>query len=442
MSYFHGAIVSVITLGLSACQTGAPLEPEAPALIVPEKAVLEGEAPSVQVTGLTPGQTISVTLERNRGRRELTLYRSSATFTANNDGHVDIFSTAPEVLPYGDSYRASDLFSSMQRSDDPAVEGRSTRVILVSVDLNTDGINDLTDAFRMQRGEPDLVTVEDVPGLTGAFLTLPKGDGPFPAIIFLGGSEGHDSSARDQAPRWASRGYAALGLPYYSPAWGDQPQRIPGLPKAFADIPIDKLETARKWLCTRNDIKCDRIGLWGVSKGAEMVLAGASRIDGFAAVAAIVPSDVIWEGWGAGGTVSSFSWRGEPLEFVPYEGMGEHFAKLGRGEESYIRTPHDQGRISNPGRVAPARIAVEAIDEPVFLVGGDDDKVWASGPMARTIEATRAAADLDTVAIISSEAGHFLSGHPYQPLQKPEALVRREAFPALVAFYEEHLKIP
>ena len=86
--------------------------------------------------------------------------------------------------------------------------------------------------------------------------------------------------------------------------------QLPDLPEAFDSIPLEKLAIARDWLLARNDIKPDGIALYGVSKGAEFVLAAASRIDGFAAVVAIVPSDVIWEGWGPQvkpGEVSSFS---------------------------------------------------------------------------------------------------------------------------------------
>jgi dienelactone hydrolase len=52
----------------------------------------------------------------------------------------------------------------------------------------------------------------------------------------LGGSEGGGSFARDRAPRFASRGFAVLGLPYYSPGRGER--EIPELPAAFADIPV------------------------------------------------------------------------------------------------------------------------------------------------------------------------------------------------------------
>ncbi|MEL7232737.1 MAG: hypothetical protein AAGJ85_09540 [Pseudomonadota bacterium] len=48
----------------------------------------------------------------------------------------------------------------------------------------------------------------------------------------------------------------------------------------------------------------ESVGLWGVSKGAEYVLIAGERIEGIDAIAAIVPSDVVWEGWGANETAS------------------------------------------------------------------------------------------------------------------------------------------
>ncbi|MBH5322266.1 acyl-CoA thioester hydrolase/BAAT C-terminal domain-containing protein [Aurantiacibacter sediminis] len=277
--------------------------------------------------------------------------------------------------------------------------------------------------------------------LPGAFLALPEGDGPYPVIIVLGGSEGGDSSARTFAQRFAPEGYAVFGLPYYSPAReGDR--HIPGLPNAFADIPVDTLEIALDWLQSRPEIRADAIGIYGVSKGAEMALLGGTLIDGFAAIAAIVPSDVVWEGWGAGRTASSFSWRGEPLPFVPYLGMGEEFANpTGPEGRPRIRLPHDRGRNANPDRAVIARIPVENIDEPVLVAGGDADLVWNSGEMAQAIAERRVAAGLETVSLVFTDAGHYLSGDGSRETGNPaNQFAQQEIWPATLAFFAEHLR--
>lgn len=286
--------------------------------------------------------------------------------------------------------------------------------------------------------------------LTGAFFRVPEGDGPFPVIIILGGSEGGNSTAREKAPLFLAEGYAVLGLPYYSPSYLGPDSSVAGLPEAFHDIPLDRLETALGWLRAQPTVKADRIGLYGVSKGAEFVLAGASRIDGFAAVVAIVPSDVIWEGWGPGtvtGQSSSFSWRGAPLPFVPYVAMDAEIAKFSQpGAAARIRTPHDAGRKAFPETVPAAAIAVEAIDEPVLVAGGDKDNTWASGEMAQAIAQRRAAAGLTTVSLVFGEAGHGLSGtgerSPQTASLYSEADLAAQAiiWPATLAFLAQNLK--
>lgn len=304
-----------------------------------------------------------------------------------------------------------------------------------------------TDVSLLSEGSRNEIVVH---GLAGAFFAYPEGEGPFPTIIILGGSEGGDSAARQKAPLFLGEGYAVLGLPYYSPAWFGRDAQFPELPRAFHDIPIDRLETALAWLQAQPTVVADKIGLYGVSKGAEFALAGASRIDGFAAVVAIVPSDVIWEGWGPGtidGQGSGFSWRGKPLPFVPYVGMDAEFAKFGRpGETPRLRTPQDAGRHANPDRVAAATIDVENIDEPVFVAGGDLDNTWASGEMAQQISERRATAGLLTVSLIFPEAGHALSGTGIQSTQgsyrysEADLAAQSIVWPATLAFMAEHLK--
>ncbi|MEM6858172.1 MAG: acyl-CoA thioester hydrolase/BAAT C-terminal domain-containing protein [Pseudomonadota bacterium] len=277
--------------------------------------------------------------------------------------------------------------------------------------------------------------------LPGSFLTLPDGEGPFPVIIVLGGSEGGDSIARTFTKRFVPQGYAVLGLPYYSASEGRK-GHIPGLPNAFQEIAVDQLVVARDWLRARDDIRSDAIGIYGVSKGAEMALLAGSLINGFTAIAAIVPSDVVWEGWGSSRTTSSFSWQGQALPFVPYRGMGEEFANpSGPDGRLRIRFPHDKGRNANPDRAVAARIAVEKIDEPVLVAGGDADLVWNSGEMAQAIAERRTEAGLPTVSFVFTDAGHFLSGDGSRETRNPaNGEAQKIVWPATLEFFAAHLK--
>lgn len=283
----------------------------------------------------------------------------------------------------------------------------------------------------------------------GAFLAKPQGTGPHPVIVLLGGSEGGDVSARSMTPRFLAQGYAVLGLPYYAPVWPGAPSAFPGLPANFVDIPVERLADVRNALCARRDLRCDRIGIYGVSKGAELALLAGSLVNGFAAIAAIVPTDVVWEGWGAGiafGQSSSFSWRGKPLPFVPYIGMAEEFAKFASPETARsvrLRLPHDAGRHANPARAVAARIRVEAIRAPLLVAGGDADNVWNSGEMAQAIAERRSAARLSTTSLIFTDAGHGLSGDGSNPngfSSEKDVAAQKVIWPATLAFFARHLK--
>ncbi|MEM1132887.1 MAG: acyl-CoA thioester hydrolase/BAAT C-terminal domain-containing protein [Pseudomonadota bacterium] len=283
------------------------------------------------------------------------------------------------------------------------------------------------------------------PELPYAFFQKPSTAGPHPAIIVLGGAEGGDQTARRKAKLFTEQGFAVLGLPYYLSDTSPLRVAFPKLPGTFDAIPVDQVETAKAWLQQRTDIRHDDIGIYGVSKGAEMALLSGSLIDGFAAIAAIVPSDVVWEGWGTGttpGTVSSFSWRGQPLPFVPYKGMQEEFAAAAeQGRLIRFRDFHDRGRHASPAAVTKARIAIDRIDEPVLVAGGDADIVWNSGEMAQIIAERRADAGLPTVSLVFLNAGHLLSGTGEDATfaSEEDLAAQKTIWPATVQFFRDHL---
>jgi dienelactone hydrolase len=260
------------------------------------------------------------------------------------------------------------------------------------------------------------VKVEQLKEFPGAvFATLPA-TARQPALIVLGGSEGGGSFARDRAPRFASRGFAVLGLPYYSPGRGER--EIPELPAAFADIPVDRLNVAFEWLKRRPEVDPSRVALLGASKGAEFVLIAASKFKWVTSVVAIVPSDVVWEGWGPGvepGTRSSFALNGKPLPFVPYLEFAQELDGFRTGRDVRMRRFQDKGRAANPAAAVKARIEVEKFRGPLLVIGGHDDQVWASGMMAQNIAERRAVAGLETVALIFPEAGHAIAGNGWLP---------------------------
>lgn len=88
-------------------------------------------------------------------------------------------------------------------------------------------------------------------------LFIPKEDKyPGKALICFSGSDGKFELTRMLAGVFQSHGLTTLAFAYVKEV---------GLPQKFSHIPIDLLEAAAKRL---HDMGYEKVGLWGISKGA------------------------------------------------------------------------------------------------------------------------------------------------------------------------------
>ena len=296
------------------------------------------------------------------------------------------------------------------------------------------------------------VTVTETPidGFPHSVLYLVPNERPRPVVVILGGAEGGNGAGSRFGPILARLGYAAVGLTYYSPDWGDfaPPPEFPEVPGSFIDIRIDQLEELRDEFGVPG-VDVQRFGLFSGSKGSEFALIAATRYPWISSVVAYTPSDLVWEGWGlemldAEGTRSSFSFDGEPLAFMPYRG----FVKgLEAGPDADLRAIHENGREDHPELEESARIPLEDFRGALMLVAGERDAQWNSAGMARNIQETRAAAGLTTEMLIYPEAGHNIAGGQAEPIDDPrsggtpeaDANARIDAWPRVLAFLERTL---
>lgn len=401
--------------------------------------VIEGNPVALQIEGLIPNE--QVTLDIRRVTVDGLSAESSTVLDVGADGILN--PAADEALT--GSYRGIDPAGPFwaMRPGGRSATGRGT--LEVSLRRSSDLVAQRTvKLLPFSRA----VSVEEVSAFSGARLYRPRGEKPLPLIIVLGGSEGGSSSGRTIAPRLAELGYAALALPYYNPPWTGED--LPGLPQAFVNIPVDRLEAVKQWTDSRDDLAADRIAIYGVSKGGEFAMLAAARYPWLRAVIGIVPSDVVWEGWGTGAaeeTQSSFSWQGEPLDFVPYLGMSDAINALARGESRSLSVPHLEGRRANPDRAAKARIPVEQFGGAMLIAGGDRDTTWPSGEMVRAIAERRAENTLATTALSFAEAGHGLAGTGWTPINYARAdasvaansVAQKRIWQETIEFLRKHL---
>lgn len=184
-------------------------------------------------------------------------------------------------------------------------------------------------------------------------------------LIMLGGSGGGHTFGSQMAPWFNEHGYHVLSVAYF----GSE-----SLPEHLEEIPLEFLDKAIVWLDKQNGNSTNRFSLLGVSKGAELALVQASRIDRFNAIVAISPSSVVWQSINQQNYLSvksSWTLDGEPVPFVPY-----------CYDRGYISIFDFYDCALDKPMEDDAFIKVERMNAPVLLLSGGDDKLWPAERMA------------------------------------------------------------
>lgn len=215
-------------------------------------------------------------------------------------------------------------------------------------------------------------------GLYGQLYRSESMTGRMPAVILLDGSNGGLDGVSTLAPAFAQRGIAALALAYFAEL---------GLPQTLENIPLEYFDRALAVLRARDDVDGDRIGVFGVSKGAEAALLVAARNPAVRAVVGVGPSHVVWRGlnW-ADPAASDAAWtvNGAPLPFLSPD--------LALYDPNGSQTPMFTAVLDRAGDRPDVVIPAERINGPILLISGGDDRVWPSPLMAgRLVERLRKA---------------------------------------------------
>lgn len=214
-----------------------------------------------------------------------------------------------------------------------------------------------------------------------ARLFIPPGPGPHPVVIVLAGSGG--GFDLDKAAVLSRHGFATLALAYFG---------IPPLPSWLHRVPLDYFEAALAWLAAQPEVDSGRIGMLGISRGAELALLLGATLPQIRAVVAYAPSSTVWAAGGrdkvTGELIPTWTWHGAPVPFAPLPLRGFMFRSA--LPVVLLRRPVVFGNLfrkarRNRGEVARAAIPVENIRGPVLLVSGGDDRVWPAAEMSEEI---------------------------------------------------------
>lgn len=233
----------------------------------------------------------------------------------------------------------------------------------------------------------------------------PPGDGPFPAIMLLHGSEGAWAgwSHRD-AMLLAAHGFLAFPYGYSSGgnAWNAG---------HIIDYPLDRSAEALRALQSFQYVG-ERVGLYGISRGAEHALLLASlmakdSVAGMpAAIAAHSPPDVVCGAFDARG----FRDAGDP---------GWQAWDVGKRAWTW------QG--SHEGLLPTTPIEIERYPGPLFLSHGTQDRMW-SVEMTKWLEKRLL------------ENGHSPEVHYYEGEDHiPSSAGQNKHYELLLGFFLKHL---
>lgn len=378
--------------------------------------VIEGDPVNISVLELPPDTDVELRAERvlkgfYQDGLPILRYRSSAVFRSDDNGQID-----PTTTPaLSGSYEGADplgLFRNMEPISQESVNPNDSVVLTALID----GEVVATASFEMRTAQPGY-QFEEVESLPGSYFAPHPGPGKHPVIILVDGVDNIGQNREMLMPQLVAKGYSVFHFATYDIIYGPGESSVEGMPTRYVDIPVDRLQLVRDWLVSRDDVDPDRMGLYGYSRNGAYVLLAATKFDWIKAVAGISPSDVVWEGWGDGvrlGTSSSYSWRGEPLDYVPYSNSWfRETGKFARGLRGRLRIPMDEGRWANPDRVKVARIPIETYTGALLVAGGEQDDLWSAGHMVQNIAERRAEAGLSTTLLVLPDAGHGIAGTGY-----------------------------
>lgn len=377
----------------------------------------------ITAKGFQPGQLV---LLRARTTIKDVIWQSTAVFSADRFGEVDLRKQAPDV----GAYRGVDvmgLFWSMKptepvgfylfKVDEPKYE--------IQLELMAAG-RTLAEAVATRRKRSKTVVMEDVKrdDWIGE-LYLPDSTTRSPGILVIGGSEG--GIPRTKAEQFASKGYAALAIGYW---------KTGHLRKELADVPLEAFDEALDWMKRHKSIDSGRLAIIGESRGSEAAFLTACNRQDVAAVVGKVPASLVWRSLPPGR--SPWTRNSKGLPFLD-------------SDKTYPKTTSMRAIFLDAALNAPADtvIPVERITAPILLVSGTKDATWPSTDFSEMIVDRLKKFDFAYPVQHAKmvDAGHNLINEIQPPLHcstggtlVANARGSREAWKAELRFLGTHLK--
>lgn len=194
------------------------------------------------------------------------------------------------------------------------------------------------------------------------------------AMIVITGSDGGSKWANEIAATFASNGIPCFAISYW---------KEPGLPSNLSLIPIELIQSAAAWL---NAQGYEKIGIYGVSKGAEFALTAASLLPQIEFIIAVSPACCVFEGIAKSkySKTTSWTWSGVPLEYASFCHVKVNILKnIIRNREFGFSQQYSE--VLSTEKNEQNSIKVENINGPILLISAEYDAQWPSKEMCLMI---------------------------------------------------------
>jgi dienelactone hydrolase len=365
---------AILLGGLGACT--AQTATSNPGIQVSAPTALADQTINVTVTGLAPGQHVTITAQA-ADAAHLT-WRAQASFTASPDGVVNLASATPAA----GSYQATDAMGLFWSMNAPAGQDneyftppapQTEPDFPVRLSVTSAGHQLATRVVTrdwLAPGETARVLTLKADGVSGVLFLPPPGTTRHPGVLVFGGAEG-GMSQTFTAALLAAHGYPALTVAYFD--W-------PGLPQELQSIPLEYFTAAARILAGQPSVDPAHLLVMGYSRGSEAALL-----------------------------------------------LADNFPQLFHGAIVYspssdvnpAQSSSDEPAWTLHGKpVWPAPIPLTHVSGPVIAIAGDSDALWNSEGSAAQIssELGLERSRFPHQAIFYLNAGHGVGTFPYLPI--------------------------
>lgn len=345
-------------------------------IVVDQPDALIDQPIAIVLRGFIPRQPVSVTAMQTYAGA--VRWQSRATFVSDDDGQVDVTRQAPVSGTY-EGVAPMGLFWSMDLvpgGKQPVPPGAI--MLPVPIRLEAEGADGQRSGITLVRriaGPGVTRHVIRTGGIVGT-LFLPPGPGPYPAVMVVSGGGGGIDEFRGAI--LASHGYAALALGHFA---------VEGRPRGLVNIPLEYFETTIGWMRAQKWFDSRLFAVWGASRGGELALLLGVTFPEINAVAAWVPSGVVFWALGMaepGDTRPRAAWtfRGRALPYLQENNTSGDPPPAHPPGRAVAYTPFYRSQLRDARAGERATIPVEKIRGPVQLISGLDDQMWPSSDLA------------------------------------------------------------